>query len=96
MTDTVSLSSAAIVGALACQKDSYLRSLETKVVSCMEYVPPKSMLANTKSKAKRAVGTAKSLKNGAPTSEKEYLIEFADSVLFPEGTCSLPTWWLSG
>lgn len=70
-----------IVGALSCQKDSYLKSLETQVISCEEHVPTKSP-SNTKSKAKKPV---ESETNGSGTPSKTYLIEFADSILFPEG-----------
>ncbi|KAI5961448.1 uncharacterized protein KGF55_004071 [Candida pseudojiufengensis] len=34
--------SSTIVGALACQKDSFLRSLETQVVSCKKFTPKKN------------------------------------------------------
>ncbi|KAF2876985.1 Threonyl/alanyl tRNA synthetase [Massariosphaeria phaeospora] len=69
-----------IVGALSCQKDSYLQTLETEVVSCTEYVPPQT---SGKSKSKKALGPEKA--SDASTSPKLWLIEFADSVLFPEG-----------
>jgi misacylated tRNA(Ala) deacylase len=75
----------AIVGALQCQKDSYLQTLETQVVSCEEFVPPKSSQQNGKSKTKKSTDPTKALENGDTTSSKTWLIEFADSVLFPEG-----------
>jgi misacylated tRNA(Ala) deacylase len=75
----------AIVGALRCQKDSYLQTLETEVVSCEEYVPPKSSQQNGKSKTKKSTDPTKGLENGDAASGKTWLIELADSVLFPEG-----------
>lgn len=71
-----------IVGALSCQKDSYLQALETEVVSCSEYIPPKTAQQGGKSKTKKSTDPEKGLP--AATS-KTWLIEFADSVLFPEG-----------
>ncbi|KAF4992651.1 hypothetical protein FGRMN_7052 [Fusarium graminum] len=56
-----------VVGDLTCQSDSYLKTLETEVVSC--------------EKAKHA---PKSKKHGH-SHHDEWLIECADSVLFPEG-----------
>lgn len=71
-----------IVGALSCQKDSYLRSLETEVVSCEEYVPPKTAQQSSKSKTKKSTDPEKVVD---VVGSKRWLIEFADSVLFPEG-----------
>ncbi|PMD52965.1 ThrRS/AlaRS common domain-containing protein [Hyaloscypha bicolor E] len=64
-----------VVGDLACQRDSYLRTLDSEVTSCIEWSPPKTN------------GSKNSSKNGtpAPGPGKLYLIEFMDSVLFPEG-----------
>jgi misacylated tRNA(Ala) deacylase len=73
----------AIVGALQCQKDSYLQTLETEVVSCEEFVPPKQQ--NVNSKTKKSTDPTKGFENGDAASNKIYLIELADSVLFPEG-----------
>ncbi|KAH7127084.1 Threonyl/alanyl tRNA synthetase [Dendryphion nanum] len=73
-----------IVGALSCQKDSYLQSLETEVVSCTEYTPPK-LPGNTKSKTKKATDPEKALATGVLHESKTWLLEFRDSVLFPEG-----------
>lgn len=74
-----------IVGALKCQKDSYLQTLETEVVSCEEYQPPKTAQQNGKSKTKKSTDPSKALPNGDSTPGKTWLIELADSVLFPEG-----------
>ncbi|KAH8601768.1 Threonyl/alanyl tRNA synthetase [Bisporella sp. PMI_857] len=65
---------ACVVGALACQKDSYLRSLETKVISCTKATPANQSQAS--SKKKKAPQTNPS---------DVWHVEFADSVLFPEG-----------
>lgn len=59
------------VGSLACQRDSYLRSLETEVVSCVPFVPEKK----GKKEKVAEVGEAGGL----------WQVEFKDSVLFPEG-----------
>jgi misacylated tRNA(Ala) deacylase len=74
-----------IVGALSCQKDSYLQSLETEVVSCIEYEPPKAPQTKGKSKSKKPAEADKTIKQDAAAPSKTWLIEFADSVLFPEG-----------
>tara|TARA_R110002003_G_scaffold288_16_gene18479 strand:- start:4880 stop:6208 length:1329 start_codon:yes stop_codon:yes gene_type:complete len=71
-----------IVGALRCQKDSYLRSFETEVVSCEEYSPPKTPQQNGKSKIKKSTDLTKISQTA---DSKTWLIELADSVLFPEG-----------
>jgi len=75
----------AIVGALRCQKDSYLQTLDTEVVSCEEFVPPKSSQPNGKSKTKKSTDPTKGLENGDVAGSKTWLVELADSVLFPEG-----------
>ncbi|OLN97367.1 Alanyl-tRNA editing protein Aarsd1 [Colletotrichum chlorophyti] len=69
-------SRARVVGALACQKDSYLRSLETEVISCEKRPPPQTNKKSSKDKANGASGENNS---------DIWLIEFEDSVLFPEG-----------
>ncbi|ORY08745.1 hypothetical protein BCR34DRAFT_569543 [Clohesyomyces aquaticus] len=72
-----------IVGALRCQNDSYLQTLETEVVSCSEYIPPPT---TDKSKQKKSTDPSKGFENGANgSSAKTWLLEFQDSVLFPEG-----------
>ena len=80
-----------IVGALLCQKDSYLRTLETEVISCEEYISPKAAPASGKPKAKKGSDAAKATEDASTTAPKTWLIELADSVLFPEGkfrTCA--------
>jgi hypothetical protein len=69
-----------VVGDLACQRDSYLRTLDSEVTSCIEWSPPKTN------------GSKNSSKNEgpAPGPGKLYLIEFTDSVLFPEGIPPTP------
>ncbi|XP_014557468.1 hypothetical protein COCVIDRAFT_25852 [Bipolaris victoriae FI3] len=78
-------SAPAIVGALQCQKNSYLQTLETQVVSCEEFVRTKTPQQNGKSKTKKSTDPTKALENGDATTSKTWLIELADSVLFPEG-----------
>ncbi|KAK7206995.1 Threonyl/alanyl tRNA synthetase [Myxozyma melibiosi] len=67
-----------VVGALACQVDSYLKSFDTTVVSCREV---ERAPAKTNGKAK---GKAK---KEAVEEEKpvEYELELKDTILFPEG-----------
>lgn len=68
--------SPAIVGALACQKNSFLKSLQTTVISCKEYQP----IATPKDKQN------KNSKKTAPTEKQElYAVELEDTILFPEG-----------
>ncbi|OHE95139.1 threonyl and Alanyl tRNA synthetase second additional domain-containing protein [Colletotrichum orchidophilum] len=66
---------AQVVGALACQKNSYLRTLEAEVISCEKRPPPPA----------KKNGKDKSAGSVAESSADVWLIEFADSVLFPEG-----------
>jgi misacylated tRNA(Ala) deacylase len=74
-----------IVGALRCQKDSYLQVFETEVFSCDEYTPPKAPEQTAKSKTKKSTDPGKFQKDGDKAQSKTWLIELADSVLFPEG-----------
>ncbi|KAK7419087.1 hypothetical protein QQX98_003589 [Neonectria punicea] len=71
--------SAHVVGALACQRDSYLRSIEAEVVSCVKFSPPKAKQTNGQKK-KQAAADSSSLHP-----RDSWLVEFSDSVLFPEG-----------
>ncbi|KAH7303547.1 Threonyl/alanyl tRNA synthetase [Stachybotrys elegans] len=67
-----------VVGALACQKDSYLKKLDTEVVACVRAAPP--------SPSQNRPGKKKSRANEETSTHSDvWLIEFADSVLFPEG-----------
>lgn len=68
----MSLAMPSIVGALACQKNSFLKTLQTVVMSCKEYE------ALSPSKEKQG-------KKNAQAKEKLYAVEFKDTVLFPEG-----------
>ncbi|KAJ4171881.1 hypothetical protein NW754_007476 [Fusarium falciforme] len=71
MAVTESISTGRVVGALACQLDSYLKTLDTEVISCV------------KAPAEASKGSKKKKQEAAP--QDEWLIECADSVLFPEG-----------
>lgn len=64
------------MGALACQKNSFLKSFQTLVISCNEYEPIMT------SKDKQNKGKKKEEK--VPT-EKLYAVELEDTILFPEG-----------
>jgi misacylated tRNA(Ala) deacylase len=70
-----------IVGALKCQKDSYLQTFETEVVSCSEYTPPEAPKGG-KSKTKKSTDPSKFEQTGTT---KTWLLELVDSILFPEG-----------
>jgi misacylated tRNA(Ala) deacylase len=61
------------VGALACQSSSYQKTLDTEVVSC------------AKATKIEQNGGKKSKKKEEEPVEDQWLIECADSVLFPEG-----------
>jgi len=69
MTSITSPQKSRIVGSLACQQNSYLRELDTEIISCIE---SQSSLLTDKEKLNS-------------NDKKEWLIECADSVLFPEG-----------
>ena len=62
------------VGALACQKDSYLRTLDAEVISCEK--------VSLEPKKNRQNGRKDELK---ATQQDLWQVEFTDSVLFPEG-----------
>lgn len=66
--------SSTIVGALACQNNSFLKTLKTTVVSSIEY-DSKIFGADKNGKSKQ-----KNVVNG-----KQYAIELKDTILFPEG-----------
>ena len=68
-----------IVGNLACQRDSYLKRLETVVISCV----PKEY-SEKKPKEKRKP-TSSGEGNTETINSRLYEIEFQDTVLFPEG-----------
>ncbi|KZF21559.1 ThrRS/AlaRS common domain-containing protein [Xylona heveae TC161] len=79
MTVAAASPSGTIVGALACQKNSYLKTLETQIISCVKQEEQQQQNGNLKS-GKKAKAAAK---EAAPPQEI-WLVEFADSVLFPE------------
>ncbi|QRV87177.1 alanyl-tRNA synthetase [Ceratobasidium sp. AG-Ba] len=74
---------AKIVGELACQQNSYLRDLQTTVVSCVEVHAAKADTKRTKKNKDRNTLAAPS--ESAFSAVKLWEIECADSVLFPEG-----------
>lgn len=76
-----------IVGELACQRDSYLRTLDTVVVSCVEVSPQKPIDTPSVMKDKKPKNNRTS-NDEITESPTMWEIEFADSVLFPEGTLS--------
>lgn len=67
-----------IVGALACQQDSYLRTFQTTVLNCTPLDPKKDV-----HKAKKSKESA----NGSATIGEVplYELELEDTILFPEG-----------
>jgi misacylated tRNA(Ala) deacylase len=75
-----------VVGDLACQRDSYLRTLNTVVVSCAELSREKPMRERTSGSKGNAVKDGEhASKTDVVEGSKLWEIEFADSVLFPEG-----------
>lgn len=76
MAVTESTKRSEVVGALACQRNSYLKTLEAEVISCEKRPPPVAKKNGGKDKSKESNGVDKS---------DMWLIEFDDSVLFPEG-----------
>lgn len=73
----MTVSSSTIVGALACQKNSFLKNLQTVVISCFEHRPQNAQDKQNKNKKKG---------NENVEPEKElYAVELADTILFPEG-----------
>ncbi|ODV78263.1 alanyl-tRNA synthetase [Suhomyces tanzawaensis NRRL Y-17324] len=83
--------SSTVVGALACQKNSFLKTFQTSVVSSREYVPLEtSRDKQNKNQKKKKVETPHQVK---------YAVELKDTILFPEGggqpfdmgTIKLPT-----
>jgi misacylated tRNA(Ala) deacylase len=83
---TFATSQTRVVGDLACQRDSYLRTLNTVVVSCVELSREKAVRERTSEPKGNSV---KDVENASKTDVEEgsklWEIEFADSVLFPEG-----------
>ncbi|KAK9450752.1 Threonyl/alanyl tRNA synthetase [Limtongia smithiae] len=77
-----------VVGALACQLDSYLTTFDTTVVSCRA-VQVAAPATATKSGKKGKTGGAKEAEAPAvaPTvsAATEYELELQDTILFPEG-----------
>lgn len=76
--------SSAVVGLLACQLDSYLKTLTTTVVSCREIAKPEEPAKNGKASktAKKQKGAEVEVPAENPA---KYEIELADTVIFPEG-----------
>lgn len=73
-----------VVGALACQRDSYLQTLDSEVVSCVQ----------KKGEPEKLLTPGRSNHEASSSPPQSWLIEFMDSVLFPEGTYldSIPIW----
>ncbi|ODV83656.1 hypothetical protein CANARDRAFT_29873 [[Candida] arabinofermentans NRRL YB-2248] len=65
-----------VVGALACQRDSYLKSFATKVISCRVQKPEP---------AAASAGKKKSKTEQATVPKELYEVELEDTILFPEG-----------
>lgn len=65
-----------VVGALACQRDSFLKAFETRVVSCKEYEP----ILSARDKQNKGKKSAEDkLEKGL------FSVELEDTILFPEG-----------
>ncbi|VEU23201.1 DEKNAAC104304 [Brettanomyces naardenensis] len=78
---TISPSCGAVVGALACQRDSYLKKFASTVISCTEYIPPKETGGKKSKKGKKA----KKEEQDKAVPQKLYEVELEDTILFPEG-----------
>lgn len=76
MATTATGTTTAIVGALACQKNSFLKTFNTKVVSSYEFIPPPTAKdkQNKNNNKKKDVAVS-----------KEFGVELEDTILFPEG-----------
>ncbi|KAI1176156.1 threonyl and alanyl tRNA synthetase second additional domain-containing protein [Nemania sp. FL0916] len=81
LTINTAASRASVVGALACQRASYLRTLESQVVSCVPMTPP---LAKPPKSGQKTMAPTAAVTSESPSTDT-WLIEFTDSVLFPEG-----------
>ncbi|RLV94744.1 putative alanyl-tRNA editing protein alaX [Spathaspora sp. JA1] len=66
----------AIVGALACQKNSFLKVFNTTVISSFEFVPPATPRDKQNKNKKSSTPEVKQI---------EYGVELKDTILFPEG-----------
>ena len=75
-----------VVGELACQRNSYLRTLNTVVVSCIEIAPQSNEITAKTLHNKGAKNRTEASKSDIRECPKLWELEFADSVLFPEGT----------
>jgi len=64
-----------VVGALQCQKNSFLKEFSTTVVSCTEEKPEPISSKGKKSKSKES----------AQPPAPKYAVELQDTILFPEG-----------
>lgn len=73
----MTVATSTIVGALACQRNSFLKSFQTLVVSCKDYEPIMT------SKDKQNKNKSKPAK--PEPQEKLYAVELEDTILFPEG-----------
>lgn len=67
-----------VVGALACQRDSFLKAFQTTVISCVEHKGHETSKDKQNKKSKK-----KSDKD--ESSDIKYAIELADTIIFPEG-----------
>ncbi|CUM63319.1 uncharacterized protein PRCAT00000890001 [Priceomyces carsonii] len=71
--------SSTIVGALACQRNSFLKTLKTKVVSANEYTPIQTS-RDKQNKNKKVKEQSEETSKGLL-----YALELEDTILFPEG-----------
>lgn len=86
-TESVVPIHARVVGELACQRDSYLRTLQSVVVSCERVAAAASDSKRTK-KNKADSGKDGSSNGSSAGAEGMWEIEFEDTILFPEGKLS--------
>ncbi|GMM37553.1 putative alanine--tRNA ligase [Saccharomycopsis crataegensis] len=76
-----------VVGALACQRDSYLKTFKTIVVNCVEKTPEKPAKSKSKGKSKEKAtsGDAPDISSLSLNDGKYYEVELEDTILFPMG-----------
>ena len=75
MATTATGTTTAIVGALACQKNSFLKTFNTKVVSSYEFIPPQPPKTNKTKQQQQKKDVAVS---------KEFGVELEDTIFSPK------------
>lgn len=74
-----------VVGALACQRDSYLQTLRTTVLRCTPVEAKSEEPKKGKKSKKKPAAEAAAAASAAGPTKQLYEVELEDTVLFPEG-----------